>query len=164
MTESLPRRFGPYLLTVPLGEDALGRVYRAIRLSGERTFVRLRILEGPEISEDPVLDAIEANGEIHSFLKNPAIARGVQLDAESLAVVEEICRRLDGLPLAIELVTARLVLLGPAQLLSALDDDNREVRLRAIRLLAGKRDPRVALPLLTHVEDADRQVRVEAIR
>jgi len=48
--------------------------------------------------------------------------------------------------------------------LSALDDDSREVRLRAVRLVAGKRDPRIALPLLTHVEDADRQVRVEAIR
>jgi HEAT repeat protein len=49
-------------------------------------------------------------------------------------------------------------------ILSVLDDDSREVRLRAIRLLAGKRDPRIALPLLTHVEDADRAVRVEAIR
>src|SRR6266496_4473126 len=48
--------------------------------------------------------------------------------------------------------------------LSAVDDDNREVRLRAIRLLAGKRDPRIALPLLTHAEDADRQVRIDAIR
>ena len=48
--------------------------------------------------------------------------------------------------------------------LSALDDDNREVRLRAIRLVAGKRDPRIALPLLSRVEDADRQVRIEAIR
>src|SRR4051812_27578472 len=48
--------------------------------------------------------------------------------------------------------------------LSALDDDNREVRLRAIRLLVGKRDPRIALPLLTHVEDADRQVRIDAVR
>jgi len=84
-----------------LGEDALGRVYRAIRLSGEKTFVRLRILEGPEISEDPVLDAIEANGEIHSFLKNPAIARGVQLDAMEgvpfLAWNEESGRTLDSL-------------------------------------------------------------------
>jgi HEAT repeat protein len=49
-------------------------------------------------------------------------------------------------------------------ILSVLDDDSREVRLRAIRLIAGKRDQRVALPLLTHVEDADRPVRVEAIR
>jgi len=101
MTESLPRRFGPYLLTAQLGEDALGRVYRAIRISGERTFVRLRLLEGPEISEDPVLDAIEENGEIHSFLKNPAIARGVQLDAVEgipfLAWNEENGRTLDSL-------------------------------------------------------------------
>src|SRR3954447_4600266 len=45
--------------------------------------------------------------------------------------------------------------------LSALDDDNREVRLRAIRIVAGKRDPRIALPLLMRAEDADRQVRVD---
>ena len=51
-----------------------------------------------------------------------------------------------------------------AAVLTALDDDSREVRLRAVRLLAGKRDARIALPLLSRVEDADRQVRVEAIR
>jgi HEAT repeat protein len=48
--------------------------------------------------------------------------------------------------------------------LSALDDDSREVRLRAVRLVAGKRDARIALPLLARVDDADRQVRSEAIR
>jgi protein TonB len=41
----------------------------------------MRIFESPEISEDSVVDAIEENGEIHTFLKNPAIARGVQMDA-----------------------------------------------------------------------------------
>ncbi|MEO5634337.1 BTAD domain-containing putative transcriptional regulator [Gaiella sp.] len=51
-----------------------------------------------------------------------AAARGIPLDEASLATVQEICRRLDGLPLAIELVTARLVLLAPVQLLAALDD------------------------------------------
>lgn len=76
-----PRRFGTYLLTADLGQDALGRVFRALRTSGERVFARLRILESPEISEDAILDAIEGNGEIHSFLKNPAIARGVHMDA-----------------------------------------------------------------------------------
>ena len=78
---SLPRHFGSYLLTALLGQDALGRVFRALRVSGDRGFVRLRVFEASEVSEDAVLDAIEENGEIHSFLKNPAIARGVQMDA-----------------------------------------------------------------------------------
>jgi serine/threonine protein kinase len=77
----LPRRFGSYLLTEALGEDALGRVFRAVRLSGERAHAHVRVLESPEIDENAVLDAIEANGEVHSFLNNPAIARGVQMDA-----------------------------------------------------------------------------------
>ncbi len=97
--EALPRRFGPYLLTAFLREDALGRVYRALRLAGERGFARVRILEGPEISEDAVIDAIEANGEVHSFLKNTAIARAVQLDSVDgipyLASSEESGRTLD---------------------------------------------------------------------
>jgi serine/threonine protein kinase len=77
----LPRPFGDYLLTASLGQDAMGSVFRALRLSPERGFVRLRILESAEIAENEVLDAIESNGEIHNFLKNPAIARGVQMDA-----------------------------------------------------------------------------------
>jgi TonB family protein len=76
-----PLRFGRYLLVAELGRDAMGSVYRALRLTGERDFARVRVFESPEISEDSVLDTIEANGEIHSFLKNPAIARGVQMDA-----------------------------------------------------------------------------------
>ncbi|TXS31100.1 sigma-70 family RNA polymerase sigma factor [Streptomyces sp. ms191] len=41
---------------------------------------------------------------------------------EDLGAVDEICRRLDGLPLAIELAAARLRLLSPRQIADRLDD------------------------------------------
>lgn len=80
-TERLPRPFGSYTLTALLGADALGRVYRAIRQDDEGAFVLLRVLETPELAAEPVLSAIEENGEIHELLKNAAIARGVDMDA-----------------------------------------------------------------------------------
>jgi len=99
--ETLPRRFGSYVLTASLGEDALGTVFRALRVSGERAFSRLRVLESDELSEDAILDAIEENGEIHTFLKNPAITRGVVMDSVGgipfIAWNEESGRTLDAL-------------------------------------------------------------------
>jgi len=80
-TENLPRPFGRYVLTAALGEDALGCVYRATRTSEPGAFAILRILESSELEAEPVLNAIEENGEIHEFLKHAAIARGVDMDA-----------------------------------------------------------------------------------
>ena len=51
-----------------------------------------------------------------------AAARGVVLQPDALESVHEICRRLDGLPLAIELVAARLVLLPPSEIVRALGE------------------------------------------
>ena len=80
-TENLPRPFGSYVLTAVLAEDALGTVFRATRTAEPGAFVVLRILESPELDPEPVLNAIEENGEIHEFLKHAAITRGVDMDA-----------------------------------------------------------------------------------
>ena len=62
-----------------------------------------------------------------------AQAPGFELTRRNVHAVAEICRRLDGLPLAIELAAARIRLLSPRALLARLDD-------RMNVLTAGPRD------------------------
>jgi len=58
-----------------------------------------------------------------------AIEPSYALSADATRAVAQICKRLEGLPLAIELAASRLVVVPPAQLMKMLDD--------AIALLAG---------------------------
>ena len=51
-----------------------------------------------------------------------AASPAFRMTDENLAAVAEICRRLDGLPLAIELAAARVTALTPAQIAERLDD------------------------------------------
>ena len=50
------------------------------------------------------------------------VRTGFTVEGPDVAVVAEICRRLDGLPLAIELAAARMKMLTPRQLLDRLTD------------------------------------------
>jgi hypothetical protein len=51
-----------------------------------------------------------------------ALRQAFGITAENRPAVEEICRRLDGLPLAIELAAARITTLPPAEIARRLDD------------------------------------------
>jgi predicted ATPase/DNA-binding SARP family transcriptional activator len=75
-------------------------------------------LSGEHIVPLPPLDVEDAA----TFFFELAAARGVVLREDARSSVYEICRRLDGLPLAIELVAARLAVLPPARILQALDE------------------------------------------
>ena len=60
----LSRPLGNFLLIAQLSEDALGSVFRAIYAPDERRFVRLRILQSPELSPQAIFSAIERAFEV----------------------------------------------------------------------------------------------------
>ncbi len=66
---------------------------------------------------------IKEAGAVRLFAaRAEAAAPGFALDAENAPVVSQICRRLDGIPLALELAATRVRALGVHELLARLDD------------------------------------------
>jgi predicted ATPase/DNA-binding SARP family transcriptional activator len=66
--------------------------------------------------------AAAPSAAVELFLQRALTARpGFEPDAEDLALVAELSRRVDGLPLAIELAAARMNVLGLAELVSMLE-------------------------------------------
>lgn len=75
-----------------------------------------------QLPEDSGLDAVAASGAVQLFVGRARRAKpSFALAADNAAEIAQVCRRLDGLPLAIELAAARTRLLSPAALLSRLD-------------------------------------------
>jgi predicted ATPase/class 3 adenylate cyclase len=100
-----------------------------MRLAAERVHP-VRPLEVPDASASNAAVELERYGAVAMFCDrarahDPAFA----LDASSALPVAEICRRLDGLPLALELAAARLGLLSAPELAARLD--------RALGVLVG---------------------------
>jgi predicted ATPase/class 3 adenylate cyclase len=99
-----------------------------------------RIIAVPSLQLPTALDAdaesVENTEAVRLFVARAVEARaGFALTDKNRAAVAQICRRLDGIPLAIELAAARVRSLAPADLAARLDE--------RFRLLAG--GPRTAV-------------------
>jgi predicted ATPase/transcriptional regulator with XRE-family HTH domain len=99
----------------------------ALELAGEHRFSVLPLLVPP--AEDnmrlapPVAGAPTHYPAVDLFVQRAhAVMPTFAVTKANMPVVGEICRRLDGLPLAIELAAARVTLFTPQELLARLDD------------------------------------------
>jgi non-specific serine/threonine protein kinase len=105
----------PDLRVLATSREALG-------IGGEAV-LRLSPLAFPETDPEPTLGGLPGFDAVALFAERAAAAvPGFQLTEDNKATVAQICSRLDGLPLAIELAAARLRAMSPEQLLDRLAD------------------------------------------
>jgi predicted ATPase/predicted Ser/Thr protein kinase len=92
-----------------------------LHVRGEREYP-LEALEVPEVGDVVPLEDLARSPAVALFVERAREAKpAFSLTDENARVVADICRRLDGLPLAIELAAARVKVLTPAALLARLE-------------------------------------------
>jgi len=110
------------LLASAPGLMALTTSRAVLRLNGEHEFP-VPLLPVPPAGVAPDPEQLRRYAAVRLFAERAhAAAPDFELTAGNAAAVAEICRRLDGLPLAIELAAARVRLLPPQALASRLDE------------------------------------------
>lgn len=91
-----------------------------LHIRGERE-ISVQPLELPNLNRLPPLDELAHFPAVALFVERAeSVKRDFQLTADNAAAVAEICHRLDGSPLAIELAAARLKVLSPTAMLARL--------------------------------------------
>ena len=102
------------------GVRILATSQQPLGVGGEQVF-GLRPLSLPPPGAG--LAAVGASGAVSLFAQRAAAARSdFTLTPANVAAVGEICRRLDGIPLAIELAAARVAAMRPAEIAALLDE------------------------------------------
>jgi len=129
-------RLSEALLRACVHVQVLATSREPLGLAGEARW-RVRSLSLPAADQHPFPEVVAHSEAVQLFLER---ARAVQpafaLSAANVAAVAELCARLDGIPLALELAAVRLEALGVAELAALLD--------QRFRLLTG--GSRTALP------------------
>jgi non-specific serine/threonine protein kinase len=123
-------------LRAAAGVRILATSREPLAIPGEHVY-RVPSLQVPDLGRPPALADLLQVGSVQLFADRAASAdANFRVTADNAALVAEICRRLDGMPLAIELAAARVKMLPVAELCARLDD--------RFRLLTG--GSRTALP------------------
>jgi predicted ATPase/DNA-binding CsgD family transcriptional regulator len=92
-----------------------------LRVTGEREYV-VPPLGLAALLDNAASELVLASDAMRLFVeRSQAVKSDFTLTAENKATVAAICRRVDGLPLAIELAAARIKVLPPAALLARLE-------------------------------------------
>ena len=111
-----------------LVEQLIGTCARVVVLATSREGLALdgeRLLAVPALAapdEHAGLASVGASDAVRLFVERARAADAdFVLSAANAAAVGQVCRRLDGVPLAIELAAARVTSMSPAELASALD-------------------------------------------
>jgi predicted ATPase/DNA-binding CsgD family transcriptional regulator len=108
----------------------------ALTITGETIWLVLP-LRVPDTYHLPPIDGLLTNEAVHLFVERArSVLPSFTLTSENASAVAQVCRRLDGMPLAIELAATRIRALSVEQIVARLDD--------AYRLLTG--GSRSALP------------------
>lgn len=104
------------------GVTVLATSREPLHVPGEVTF-RVPSLELPEPEEAGDPDRLVAHSSVRLFVDRAQDVRpGFVLDLDNAASVVEICRRLDGIPLALELAAARMSHLESAEIAERLSE------------------------------------------
>ena len=102
------------------GVRVLATSRQALGVGGEQVF-GLRPLSLPPADAD--MASAAASDAVSLFVQRASAARSdFSLTTANVAAVGEVCRRLDGIPLAIELAAARVAALRPAEIAGLLDE------------------------------------------
>ena len=103
------------------GLEIIGTSRIVLRLRAEREYP-VAPLTVPAFSEQPPVEELASLPAVRLFVdRAQAVRYDFALTDDNASAVAEICRRLDGLPLAIELAAARSRLLEPSALLARLE-------------------------------------------
>jgi non-specific serine/threonine protein kinase len=104
------------------GLRVLATSREALGISGE-TSLPVPSLAVPDVRALPPLEALTQFEAVRLFRdRAAAVQRAFRVTDQNAAAVAQICRRLDGIPLAIELAAARLRVLPVEQIAARLDD------------------------------------------